>query len=77
MHRIIIDYFSERFPCSVTLIIAFSILAEFNTCDIVFKQLKDLSPVALCTCHSNSISKVEQFNMTMVVIKALVSTAFL
>lgn len=77
MHGIIIDYFSERFPCSVTLITTFSILGELNTCDIVFKQLKDPSPVAPCTCHSNSISKDGRVNMTMIVFKARVSTAFL
>lgn len=77
MHEIIIDYFSERFPCNVTLIFTFFILGELNTRDLVFQQLKGPSPVAPCTCHSNSISKVEQVNMTMSVFKALVSTAFL
>lgn len=65
--RIIIDYFSERFPCCVTLIVTFFILGELNTRDMVFEQLKDPPPLAPCTSHSNSISKVEQINMTMVV----------
>lgn len=51
---------------SLTTVLVF-ILGELNTRDMVFEQLKDPPPLAPCTSHSNSISKVEQINMTMAV----------